>query len=240
MDIFHNSVSTNKVLIIDDDDLFRKILKKRVAEFLAPNSVEFIAAKTLCEARETLNKCPTDSNTTFDLVIIDQNLPDGLGSEFLAEQRSLPNTLEHIPIILMSSDESPEIPGSAIRSGATYFLPKSLISEPFVKSLILGIIDAKKVRNELIETQIHLGIIDSVKTLVATLKHEINNPLGAVFGAIYLLKDENISKEDRENFIKLLDESSKRIKGVVDKIIQMIETTKIQKSKIKPSGTLKL
>jgi signal transduction histidine kinase len=61
------------------------------------------------------------------------------------------------------------------------------------------------------------------------LQHEINNPLGATFGATYLLKNLNSSEEDRQKAIELINESSKRIQQVLKQLVDTSELESVTK-----------
>jgi signal transduction histidine kinase len=71
--------------------------------------------------------------------------------------------------------------------------------------------------------------LETIQTLIATLEHEINNPLGAVFGGIFfLLKfSPELSKEQKES-LKVVEESGKRIKTVLKELKGMTEIQQIQ------------
>lgn len=205
---------TTNILIIDDDPLYRKILVKRI-KVIFPDSVTK-ELDSLSKTREYFKLQSIDSN--YNLVILDQNLSDGIGVEFLKE-----NCITECPVIIMSSDVSPDIPGAAMKAGASYFLPKDIITEPYFKPLIEGIVDRFQLQKQLVETNLQLTIIDTVKTLVSTLQHEINNPLGAVLGAAFLLKSAEQSTKERKRTATLVEESGQRIKYVLEKLIEAIE-----------------
>jgi len=95
-------------LIIDDDDAFRKILERRLRAFIPLLTVTDFEAITparefLSNSRRTkeLGNGPT---VEFDLVILDEHLPDGRGTDLLAE-----GWFEGLAVLSVSSDNSPEI-----------------------------------------------------------------------------------------------------------------------------------
>lgn len=200
---------TYKVLIIEDDLQFKKLLELRLKNFLV--EVQFDHCSTIAAAKQFLKD---NKAAPFDLVVLDQHLPDGKGLDLYEE-----GLLDDRAVLAMSSDDSPEIPGANLKAGAAFFLSKTRLSEPLVKPLIYAIIERGKFQRELKEVQIQIAVMSSIRTLVATLRHEINNPLGAVLGGAFLLKNSpNASKEQREA-AELIEDSGKRIKHVLEQII---------------------
>lgn len=211
---------TFHALIVDDDNSFRKILEKRLASFIPDLTVTHF--ETLAKARQHLKDL---TNFSFDLIVMDEHLPDGRGAEFIAE-----GWFPHQAVLSMSSDDAPEIPGSVIQAGATYFISKQHISEPLFRPLVRGIIDRNAIKKELEAARLNQTIIDTVKTLVGTLRHEINNPLGAVLGAAYVLQRNQSASPDQIEAANLVESSGKRIKHVLDELCKAIEMEPVTKA----------
>ena len=208
------------VLIIEDDSSFRKLLEVKLKSFLEEPS--FTHFSRISEAREFLQK---GNAPHFSLVVLDQNLPDGKGISLLQE-----GLLAGLTVLAMSSDDDPQMPGANISAGAAYFLGKSRISEPLFKPLVLGIIDRNRLQTELSDAKLQLAIMDTVKTLVSTLKHEINNPLGAVLGAAYLLKSVPNSSKKEVELAELVESSGARIKAVMDQLSEAVSVKPVMKA----------
>jgi response regulator of citrate/malate metabolism len=211
---------THRILIIDDDLSFKKIVEMRLKAIMPDASVTHFASLT--EVRANLR---TPESQDFDLIVIDQHLPDGRGSELLAE-----GWFRDKAILSVSSDNAPEIPGATVQAGATFFLSKRSVSEPLFKPLILGIIDRNRLSKELEQAKLNQAVIDTVKTLVGTLRHEINNPLGAVLGAAYLLSTAQGSTPEQKEAAELVESSGKRIKHVLEQLCKAVELDSVNKA----------
>ena len=209
-----------RVLIIDDDAAFRRILEVRLRSFMPQLLVEVF--ERLDEARAYLEQNP---EAAFDLVVLDEHLPDGRGVELLNE-----GWFEGQAVLSISSDDAPEIPGNLVQAGAAFFLRKVSVSEPLFKPLVLGIIDRNKLQRELQHTKLKAAITESVKTLVNTLRHEINNPLGAVLGAAYLIRTQNQVSTEQKQAAELVESSGKRIKHVLDQLSEAVALTPTTKA----------
>jgi DNA-binding response OmpR family regulator len=98
------------ILIIDDEeDLCRLlIIALRKEKFHA------VSCHTLAEARIKLLEHPS-------IVLLDNNLPDGSGLDFLKEY---PNAFRKSCVIMISADARPEIRKDAFREGVRVFLQK--------------------------------------------------------------------------------------------------------------------
>ena len=93
---------TSKILIVDDDESFKKIVEMRLKSFLSP--VEITWLNRTEKAREYFKNAP---EAEFDLVVLDQHLPDGRGLDLLKE-----GLFKSLAVLSMSSDNDPEIPGN--------------------------------------------------------------------------------------------------------------------------------
>lgn len=212
---------TNQIFIVDDDESFKKIVKKRL-HTIYPEAT-FITAENLNSARKIMQ---TENKSDFDLIVLDQQLPDGLGIEFLQE-----GWFSDLAVLMLSSDTTPSVPGESLKAGASYFLSKSQISEPLFKYLVEGIVAQNKLRKKLRDAEISAAKIDTVKTLISTLRHEINNPLGAVLGAAYILKTTEGATTEQKEAASLVEESGKRIKHVLDELTDAVSLESVNKAK---------
>ena len=208
-----------RALIIDDDPSFAKLLEKRLCAII-PGLVVTLAT-TLESTRALLRK----ESSPFDLVLLDQHLPDGRGLDLLNE-----GWFESVAVLSVSSDNSPEIPGEALKAGAMYFLEKRAIAEPLFKPLVLGILDRNILQQQLALIKATAIKSEVVKTLVGTLRHEINNPLGAVLGAAYLLQHQEGSTPQQRQAAALVEESGKRIKHVLDQLCDALSLEPVIKA----------
>jgi len=208
-----------QVLIIDDDLSFKRLLELRLKSFIPDLAVTHFS--NLTDARNFLSS----RDVVFDLVILDEHLPDGRGVELLNEGR-----FGDIAVLSVSSDDDPAIPGASMQAGAAYFLGKVHVSEPLFKPLVRGIIDRNQIQRELTRARMNAVVMDTVKTLVATLRHEINNPLGAVLGATYLIRHAPAGSAEQKEAADLVDSSGKRIKHVLDQLCAAIEMEPVTKA----------
>jgi response regulator of citrate/malate metabolism len=210
----------SKILIIDDDESFIKILELRLKSFMP--DLQATIFNNLGDARNFLKSL---EKIDFDLVILDEHLPDGRGIEMLSE-----HWFEGHAVLMISSDTAPDMPGASVQAGAAYFLNKLQIKEPLFKPLVTGVMDRNRLQKELTEAKMQALIIDTVKTLVSTLRHEINNPLGAVLGAAYLMRNSKEATPQQRDAAELVESSGNRIKHVLDELCKAIALEPVKKA----------
>ena len=208
-----------RILLIDDDANFRKLLEMRLRSFL--NNLECSAHSTLADARASLTNKDSDP---FDLVILDQHLPDGRGVELLKE-----NLLADQAVLCMSSDSDPALPGQTVLAGASFFLSKLNVSEPLFRPLVEGLIDRNKIQRELTKLKTQAAVMESVRTLVMTLRHEINNPLGAILGGAFLLNGSKDASPEQKDAVRLVEQSGHRIKHVLEQLCSAVSLEAVSK-----------
>lgn len=209
-------------LIVEDDKSFKRIVEIRLKSWKP--DIQIVSADTLAAARTLLD--------TFEqpltLIILDQHLPDGRGWELLDHPR-----VTEAAVLAVSSDDSADLPGQTLRAGAQHFLGKRQVTEPLFLPLLEGMLERKALQDELLQAKIRQSKMDSIKTLIGTLKHEINNPLGAVLGGAYLIETSGSLDANQEEAVRLVKQSGERIKHVLNQLCEAAELEEVQKSHAK-------
>jgi response regulator of citrate/malate metabolism len=217
------SISSKKdltILIIEDDTSFRELLVLRLTSFFPRSS--FHCYGTVRTGKEALR----DPLLQPDLLILDHNLPDGSGVSLLNEGLRRNDT----PVLIISSDNAPEIPGASVEAGATFFLSKGQITDALLRPLLEGMLEQAGLQRKLKQALIDDTVVKTVKTLLATLRHEINNPLGAVIGAAHLITHSPGASDEQKHAAKLVHESGMRIKEVLDKLMKATSHESIEQA----------
>ncbi len=206
------------VLIVDDDDNFRTVVEVRLAAWRPGSS--FRHAPNLGVARNYLD----DKASEYDLVVLDQHLPDGYGAELLDHPR-----LESSTVLAVSADMAPEVPGQAVLAGAQHFLAKHQVSEPLFLPLVEALLERRRLERELFSSRLKQSRLETIRRLLATLRHEINNPLGAVLGGAYLMRTAGSLDAEQTEALRLIEASGNRIKHVISQLCDTAELQEVQK-----------
>lgn len=117
-------MKNTRVLVLDDESTLRTALFR----LLDRKGFQVVTAQKIDEARGFLS-----SDKTFDLAVIDMNLPDGNGLDFIVElKKSNPN----IQVLVLTGFASIDSAIQATQKGAYHFLTK-----PFNVEELMSLID---------------------------------------------------------------------------------------------------
>ncbi|HOW73635.1 MAG TPA: response regulator [Phycisphaerae bacterium] len=115
-------MTTPNIMIVDDDTSF----VEAVTTFLRAHGYQVTKALT---GRQGVDEARRQQ---VDLAVIDVYLPD-VGGAVVA--RAMRHSHPTVPLIMISSDDSPETVRKCIQAGACTFLPKPLIPREFLSCI---------------------------------------------------------------------------------------------------------
>lgn len=124
-----SNVRAESCLIVEDSAFDREKITRVLRRTLQTVRVE--VASTLRSARRALQ------NGDPALILLDNNLPDGLGADFAQELASDPR-LADIPVILVSDWPSPFMWEKAASAGVCYVVTKSEFDGRYVVAALQG------------------------------------------------------------------------------------------------------
>ncbi|MDF3415315.1 response regulator [Sulfitobacter sp. M57] len=113
-------------LIVEDSDFDREKLTRIMQKSNHPFHIE--AATTLKLARRVMEKAPVS------LILLDNNLPDGLGADFALELARDANYAD-IPVIIISDWPSPFMWEKASSAGVAFVLSKTEFDRRYVHAV---------------------------------------------------------------------------------------------------------
>lgn len=119
-----------KILIIDDDRSFRKIVTRMMGR--AGLTVEVTEASNCAEGVEELNQ------NVFDCALLDYQLPDANGIHLLQEVLHFGGT--STPIIFVTGKGDETIAAQALKTGALDYIPKEKLSPELLSQCIHNVI----------------------------------------------------------------------------------------------------
>ncbi|MDO8544938.1 MAG: sigma-54 dependent transcriptional regulator [Opitutaceae bacterium] len=105
-----SSLSGLNILLLEDE----VVLRKRLAAFLEHEGAEVTATATVAAARQALG------SMSFEVALIDVNLPDGRGTDLLREKLFPPTTT----VMVMTAEGGVSGAVEAVRAGAADYLVK--------------------------------------------------------------------------------------------------------------------
>jgi len=114
------------ILIVDDSRIMRNIVRNTFAELKIP--CHFLEAENGQKAYQLLE------TNKVSLVLLDWNMPEMNGIEFLKKVRSMPN-YKDLPIIMVTSESAKYNVVEALQSGATDYIVKPIRNKAFMEKI---------------------------------------------------------------------------------------------------------
>ncbi|GHV85548.1 chemotaxis protein CheY [Spirochaetia bacterium] len=114
------------VMVVDDSRIMRNIVKNTFSELKIP--CQFIEAGNGKEALQQLENQPVN------LVLLDWNMPELSGIEFLKQVRAM-DQYKDLPIIMVTSESAKYNVIEALKTGATDYIIKPINEKIFMEKL---------------------------------------------------------------------------------------------------------
>ena len=114
------------VLVVDDSRIMRNIVKNTFTELKIPS--QFLEAENGQKAYQLLE------TNKIDLVLLDWNMPEMDGMEFLKKVRAMPD-YKDLPIIMVTSESAKYNVVEALQAGATDYIVKPVHDKVFMQKL---------------------------------------------------------------------------------------------------------
>lgn len=123
------------ILIIDDDDdiliFVESILKSQLSKIDSTNRYELITCTSGVKGLDLAKK------DAPDLIILDVNMPNMSGLEFLKELRSSKDkSLSTVPVLMLTADNETQTVKDALLEGITSYLLKPINENELVKRVV--------------------------------------------------------------------------------------------------------
>lgn len=187
------------ILIVDDDQINSKIFAKRLGK--KGHQVDVVSS-----GKECLEYLKEETPKNL-IIILDIVMPELDGLEVLKRIREMKSPME-IPVIMLSGEEETEKIVECFSEGASDYL---------VKPANIDIATARiKTQEDLIgfyQGHMKKKQLETIKSMVATFNHEINNPLTIALGSL----KRDFSKID-ERRVNIAVDALVRIADIVKKI----------------------
>ncbi|MFT4580006.1 MAG: PAS domain S-box-containing protein [Nitrospinales bacterium] len=114
----NDMTNIKSILVIEDDELDRKAMR-RYLESETPD-IEIVESHDCAGGLSELAK------HNFDCILLDYQLPDGDGIEFL--QKLMLSDVKYPPVLVLTGQGDELLAVEAIRSGAADYIPKDILS----------------------------------------------------------------------------------------------------------------
>ncbi len=161
-----------KLLIVDDD---KNILNS--LNHLLKSEYEVFSAKSLKEAREIIR------DSYIEIMILDINLPDGSGVDFIDEIKKL---YDSSVIIMSTANRDIRLAVNAMKKGAFDYLSKPYDLEE-LKIVLKKAVENKRLKERVETLESELGFVTATKEIIGN-----SEAIKKVFSKIELIYDRDI------------------------------------------------
>lgn len=205
-------ITLKKILLIDDS---RSVLLKLKAD-IESMGYEVLTCGIAIQAFDMAKEYKPDC------ILTDYEMPEMQGPEICFQFKN-DNDLRQIPILILTSKENDEYLIRALKKGADDFISKNVDPE-IIRVKIAAALRTRDLQNELLE----LKKITTVKMLVVTFNHELNNAL--TLGCTWLRKLEDQVNKDGQyaNYFAKISNAFDRVESVVKEITEVGKLQEIQ------------
>ena len=116
------------ILVVDDSRIMRNIVKNIFSQLKIPSN--YLEASNGRQALEMLK------NNKVDLVLLDWNMPELTGIDFLKRVRAMPEySQDKLPIIMVTSEAARYNVVEALKNGATDYVIKPINEKIFTAKI---------------------------------------------------------------------------------------------------------
>ena len=216
-----------KLLLVEDSLAEARLVRISLSDLLEPQ-FSIAHVQSLSEAFECI------SNTAFDVILLDLNLPDSAGLETL---NCVNERVTDVAIVVLTYLDDPQIANEVVRKGAQY-LVKGEVQSNLMARLVRYAVERQKITAalneskqqlqkalaELAETQKHALQQEKLRAMgqmASGIAHDFNNTLAPILGVSEVLTNFPEMAEDRQRlryYLDLLSTAAQDAKAVVKRL----------------------
>ena len=202
-----------RIHLIEDspDDCF--FVKRALSKSLIFRDSEVVISQTLAEALKRLTSEPP-----FDVILMDLSLPDG-DSRDIFEQISV---LAGCAIVILTGRNDDETAHSLVVAGAQDFLSKDTLEPERLSRSLSFAIERYHYQRELGKYRTRLAEAEKLKALgqlVASVAHELKNPLGILALSTDLIKREASLSPRHQAALERADRATSRSTKLINSLL---------------------
>lgn len=186
-----------------------------------------------CEVRIISSKkeLQADYIKNSDVVLLDFNLPDSTGKDILKMIRHESD----IPVVIITGDDQVETAVGSLKNGASDFLVKSPQNITLLPQVVKRLREeylTKKMLEKEKENKEKLEIrIETLRQVLTTLAHYINNSTTTIYGYAQLCEQNTIENSKCDKLIQISIRETKKISLVLKELENFVESMNIKTTK---------
>lgn len=200
-----------RLLLVEDSPFDAELVQATLAA-QGPEDLQVQRVKRLCEAVELLQQ------QTFDVILLDLTLPDAWGNEVFERVRE---TAPDTPVVILTGLADPELALTTVRRGAQDYLIKDEVQDRALLRALAHAIERKRLQLEAQRLRQEALEMERRKSeFLATVSHELRNPMTGIVGFIELLRKTALSSLQSE-YVEAVHNSSRAMLGMLNGLLDL-------------------
>lgn len=194
------------VLLVEDSTPDAKFVQK----LLSKQKFNIVHVTSLSEASQKM------ASESFDVVLLDLSLPDGNG---LGSFQRVKDISTNTPVVILTGLDDDETALMAVKLGAQDYIQKADVNPSFLERSIHYAIERKGLE----ETEKKLATYEQREEFMATLTHDLKNPLIGTNRVLELLAEQamgEITHEHAELLLQIRD-SNKILLSMIQNLLDV-------------------
>ncbi len=209
---------TINILMIEDNDNFGKLVELYLSQH-PDYEFHLVWNKSGEDGLREL-----ETNTSFDIILMDYNLPGMNGVEVT---RSLIEKGITIPVVFITVNRDFNLAVETMKLGVEDFLVKEEISTPVLPRTIVSVLERVRLRQQLSALEITSKRIEAIQELVLGISQELLTPLEAMKKNVDDLMRSQAAA-DMKMYLRIINENVERMQLKLSKLKSLKEDKTVQ------------
>lgn len=181
-----------------------------------------------------------------DIILLDLNMPYYSGYEIIEQLKQILSSNDYIPILVLTADSSEEAKLRALQAGASDFLSKPfnlLEVDLRIRNLLYSAYLYQQTKGH--EKELNRQVAEKTASLtqkmeeltlekekveaslkfktnfVNNISHQIKTPLNSILGFSEILLDDQLSKDERHEYVDLLKLSGRKLGKIINNFVEV-------------------
>lgn len=227
-----------KILLVEDDEDDYFLTRSMLSEIKGAHH-KLVWASSYDQALDKL------AHESWDVLLVDYDLGLQTGLDLV---RMVNEISARTPVILLTGRGSYETDVEAMYAGASDYLTKVEVSGPLLERAIRYAIERKQIETELLAAKNELEarvrertqalekaykeLVEAEKhmamsRMIASVAHELNNPIQTIENCLYLVKSELSSNSSSSEILNMALSEARRIATLVSQLREIYRPSKV-------------